>query len=107
MVGWWPPGAALHEASSPAWVEGWKNMVTRTIAPAGGATITIPAGTRRFFIRDDSGDAVVEVIIHSPAAREALVAGHLTELEDEIRASRDKEHSPPLPLPQRPHLSAL
>jgi hypothetical protein len=83
-------------------------MVTRTVAPEGGVSIAIPAGTRRFFIRDDRGGAVIEVIIHSSAAREALVAGHLTELEDEILASPAPEHSP---LPLRPaahrHLQAL
>lgn len=83
-------------------------MVTRGTIPEGG--VHMPEGKTRFFIRDDSGGDVIEVILHRPVP-EALLAGHLFQFEEELRTSHrgGPNLSAPVPLQRaaRRHLQSL
>jgi hypothetical protein len=57
-------------------------MVTR-VEHEDVATIDVPANGTVYELLDDTGAVVLSVIVHRPC-REALVAGHLFQLEDEL-----------------------
>jgi hypothetical protein len=78
-------------------------MVTRA-AHEDATTVDVPANGTVYELLDDTGAVVLSVIVHRPC-REALVAGHLFQLEDELLdQSASAAATPPA---SQPFLQAL
>jgi hypothetical protein len=85
---------------------GCEKMVTR-METEQATVINVPAHTTVYEMLDEMGHALLTVIVNQPC-REALIAGHLFQLEDDLQ-----QHPPavagasPPPSLRRAHLQAL